>query len=100
MYQLGSTITHPGQGKASIGQLASTVFWAFFGVRKAKDSLNDVAKISATQAVIAGLVGTIILHAVIFAVASAVAGPAQYDTHEINELRELASTAEPLSRSQ
>lgn len=100
MYKLASTLAHPGQGKATVGQLAGTVFWAFFGVRKGKDSLNDAAKISPRQLVIAGLVGVIILHAAMFAVAHVIAGSEQYDVHEINELRELASTVAPPSGSQ
>ncbi len=90
MFKLAKTLNQPGQGEASIGQVARAISWSFFGVRKGEDLERDAAKISPMQIIAAGLVGTAILHGAIFGAARYISGPQQYDTYEVNEVQELA----------
>ncbi|MBA2689514.1 MAG: DUF2970 domain-containing protein [Burkholderiales bacterium] len=46
--------------KAGPLQVASAVFWSFFGVRKHKHWQEDAAHITPVQAIIGGLIGAII----------------------------------------
>ena len=43
--------------KAGPLQLASAVFWSFFGVRKSRDHDRDMQSITPLQVVVAGLIG-------------------------------------------
>jgi hypothetical protein len=90
MFKLAKTLNQPGQGEASIGQVARAISWSFFGVRKGEDLDRDAAKISPMQIIAAGLIGTTILHAAIFGAARYIAPPPQYNTYEMSEMRELA----------
>jgi hypothetical protein len=47
--------------KATLSQVASAVFWSFFGVRKKQDYDTDASSISATQAIVAGVIGAALL---------------------------------------
>lgn len=94
MYKLVKSLTHAGQGEASIGQCAKAIFWSFFGVRKAKDHHHDAAQISPTQAIVAGVVGTAVVVVTLLTLVSFVIGPQDYDKSEINELRELSLTVD------
>lgn len=57
---LDSSPTPAGPGTAGIGQVARAAFWSFFGVRKGKHLRDDAVKISPSQIVIAGVVGTVL----------------------------------------
>lgn len=93
VYKLVNDLRQPGQGEASVAQLARCIFWSFFGVRKGKDHGDDAAKISPMQLIFAGIVGTIILHGALFATARFAAGPQAYDAREVSEYRELSLKA-------
>ncbi len=43
--------------QGSFGQTLKAVFWSFFGVRKASDHAQDVAKINPVHVIIAGILG-------------------------------------------
>ncbi len=47
--------------KATVAQVAGAVFWSFLGIRKRRDYDADAASISATQAIIAGIIGALVL---------------------------------------
>jgi hypothetical protein len=85
----------PEQGTASIPQLARCMFWGFFGVRKKKDADHDFATISLRQVVVAGIIGTIMLHLAVFGVVHIIVDPQPLDKHELRELRELATMQAP-----
>jgi len=50
---------HPDPSKAprqaTLAQVASAVFWSFFGVRKGRDMLRDAASIRPAHVIIVGL---------------------------------------------
>jgi hypothetical protein len=50
----------PAARPASLGQIASAVFWIFFGIRRGKDMERDTVTIKPLHIVIAGLVAGII----------------------------------------
>lgn len=43
--------------KGSFSQTLKAVFWSFFGVRKASDHAQDIAKINPVHVIIAGVIG-------------------------------------------
>jgi uncharacterized membrane protein len=47
-------------------KIARAVFWSFFGVRKMRDLESDRASITPLQAIVAGVIGTVILVAGLF----------------------------------
>jgi hypothetical protein len=51
----------PGARKPGLLQLARTVFWSFFGVRKRRDLDVDAGSLTPLQVIIAGLIGAVIL---------------------------------------
>jgi hypothetical protein len=95
MSKLLGGVTHPEKGTASIPQLARCIFWGFFGVRKRKDADHDVATTSLGQLVVAGLIGTVMLHLAVFAIVQVIVDPQDLDKREISELRELATMQAP-----
>jgi hypothetical protein len=95
MSTLLAGVTHPEQRRASIPQLARCVFWGFFGVRKRKDADHDIATMSLRQLVVAGLIGTIMLHLAVFGIVQVIVDPQNLDKREISELRELATMQAP-----
>jgi hypothetical protein len=50
-----------GGRKPGVLQLARTVFWSFFGVRKRKDLDVDAGSLTPLQVIVAGLIGAVIL---------------------------------------
>ena len=46
--------------RATLGQVASAVFWSFFGVRKGRDMLQDTTTINPLHVVIVGVVAGIV----------------------------------------
>lgn len=46
--------------KGSFSQTAKAVFWSFFGVRKASDHAEDLAKINPVHVIIAGVLGGVL----------------------------------------
>lgn len=51
--------------KATVLQVAKAVFWSFFGVRRSADHDHDAATIGPGQVIVAGLVGAVLLVAVL-----------------------------------
>jgi len=45
------------RGKPGVLQVAGAVFWAFLGVRKSKDHDADAESLTATQVIVAGIIG-------------------------------------------
>jgi amino acid transporter len=45
---------------ASFGQTARAVAWSFFGVRKASEHEQDVAKLNPLHVIVAGLIGAVV----------------------------------------
>jgi hypothetical protein len=89
MSKLLESVAQPGQGTASIGQLARCVFWGFFGVRKQKDADHDVFNISPVQLIVAGLVGVVVLHLAVFAIVKVIVSSQDLEKRHLTELREL-----------
>ena len=58
---------HPAK-KAGPLQVASAVFWSFFGVRKRKNWQEDAASITPLQAIIGGIIGVIIFVIILLSV--------------------------------
>lgn len=58
-----SAIAEPGRGarKASVLGAAKAVFWSFLGIRKRAAHEQDAVTITLLQAVVAGIIGAIIL---------------------------------------
>jgi len=50
----------PPARPASLAQIASAVFWSFFGIRRGKDMARDTATIKPLHIVIAGLIAGIL----------------------------------------
>lgn len=48
------------QEKANMFQVMKAVLWSLLGVRGQKGYEDDIAKITAKQAIIAGIIGTVI----------------------------------------
>jgi Protein of unknown function (DUF2970) len=46
--------------KGSFSQTLKAVFWSFFGVRKASDHAQDLAKINPVHVIVAGVLGGIL----------------------------------------
>lgn len=46
--------------KGSFSQTLKAVFWSFFGVRKAADHAQDLAKINPVHVIVAGVLGGIL----------------------------------------
>jgi hypothetical protein len=55
-----SELKDAAQRKSSFWQSMRAVAWSFFGVRRAKDNENDVAKLNPLHVVIAGVIGAAI----------------------------------------
>ena len=55
-----SSPPEPPPARASLLQIASAVFWSFFGVRKGKDMERDAVTIKPLHIVIAGLVAGVV----------------------------------------
>ncbi len=51
----------PAPRKAGVLQVASAVFWSFFGIRKSRDLGRDAASITPLQVVVAGFIGAAVL---------------------------------------
>lgn len=66
MSTLLKDLAQPGEGKASVAQLARCIFWGFFGVRKAEDLDHDAANISPVQVIVAALVGVVVFHVAVW----------------------------------
>jgi len=49
--------SRPAQSKPGALQVAGAVFWAFLGVRKAKDHDADAASLTPLQVIVAGIIG-------------------------------------------
>jgi Protein of unknown function (DUF2970) len=47
-------------GSASLFQVASAVFWSFFGIRKGKDMQHDAVRLQPLQVVIVGLLSALV----------------------------------------
>ena len=54
--------------KASAWQVASAVFWSFFGVRKRSDYDRDALQLSPAQVIIAGIVGALLFIGILLTV--------------------------------
>ena len=46
--------------KASVLQVAKTVFWSFLGIRKRRDYEADSVELKPQQVIVAGLIGAVI----------------------------------------
>jgi hypothetical protein len=46
-----------GARKASFARTARTVFWSFFGVRRASDHEKETAQLNPVHVIVAGIVG-------------------------------------------
>jgi Protein of unknown function (DUF2970) len=55
-----SSPQEPPPARATLPQIASAVFWSFFGVRKGKDMERDAVTIKPLHIVIAGLVAGVV----------------------------------------
>ena len=55
-----SSQQEPPPARATLLQIASAVFWSFFGVRKGKDMERDAVTIKPLHIVIAGLVAGVV----------------------------------------
>lgn len=68
----------PGESDApagpSFGRLLRTVAWGFFGVRKGSAHRSDLAKVNPLHVLIAGLIGMVVLVAVLVGAAHWMAG--------------------------
>jgi Protein of unknown function (DUF2970) len=51
--------------KGSFAQTAKAVAWSFFGVRKGRDLENDVTRLNPVHVVIAGVIGALVLIALL-----------------------------------
>jgi len=78
-----STKNIPGAGSGeseaapagpSFGRLLRTVAWGFFGVRKGSAHRSDLAKVNPLHVLIAGLIGMVVLVAVLIGAAHWMAG--------------------------
>ncbi len=58
----------PVQRKASFLQTMRAIFWSFFGVRKSEDSVSDAANLNPIHVVIAGVLGALMLIAVLLVI--------------------------------
>lgn len=64
MYKLIKGLAGPETGEranAGFFQLARTVLWSFFGVRKKQGLETDALSITPLQAICAGLIGAVVL---------------------------------------
>jgi hypothetical protein len=55
-----SSPQEPPPARATLLQIASAVFWSFFGVRKGKDMERDAVTIKPLHIVLAGLVAGVV----------------------------------------
>ena len=58
----------PVQRKASFLQTMKAIFWSFFGVRKGEHSIHDAANLNPIHVVIAGILGALMLIAVLLVI--------------------------------
>lgn len=58
--------------RASFAQTMKAVFWSFFGVRKGRDHDRDMAQLNPVHVIIAGLLATALLIAVLLLIVRAV----------------------------
>ena len=53
----GADLKSEGARKASFARTARTVFWSFFGVRRASDHEKDTAQLNPLHVIVAGIIG-------------------------------------------
>ena len=58
--------------RATLPQVASAVFWSFFGVRKGRDMLQDTTSINPLHVVIVGVVAGIVFVLVLVAIVTVI----------------------------
>ena len=58
-----NTVTLPGEKPRKAGplQVAKAVFWSFIGIRKRAAHERDAVHITPVQAIVAGLIGAVVL---------------------------------------
>ena len=61
-----------GSKRATFAQVAGAVFWSFFGVRKARDMLQDTTTINPVHVVIVGLVAGLAFVLVLVAIVTVI----------------------------
>ena len=54
---MSDDLRHAAARKGSLLQTMQAVAWSFFGVRRAADQAQDIAKLNPVHVIIAGLVG-------------------------------------------
>jgi hypothetical protein len=70
MKQAGDDSKGAGRRRGTFFQTLRTVGWSFFGVRKAVDHENDLRELSPAHVVVAGVIGALVLIAILASVVS------------------------------
>lgn len=70
MSSAGDDSKEPVRRSGTFFQTLRTVGWSFFGVRKAADHENDLRELSPAHVVVAGVIGALVLVAILASVVS------------------------------
>ena len=65
-----------GKKSASIGAVAKTVFWSFFGVRRRAQHEDETVRIKPVYVIVAGVIGAAVFVAVLVTLAKMIVGSA------------------------
>lgn len=65
-----------GKRDASIGAVARTVFWSFFGVRRRAHHEDETVRIRPVHVIVAGVIGAAVFVAVLVTLAKLIVGGA------------------------
>jgi len=65
-----------GKERASIGAVARTVFWSFFGVRRRAHHEGETVRIKPVHVIVAGVIGAALFVTVLVVLAKLIVGSA------------------------